>query len=76
MNAQQAQAVDISELLKKPYLNEQEVELLTGIKLWTLRHHRQNRRGIPYLKVGMRAIRYKTADVVAYMESTRISFDA
>jgi hypothetical protein len=33
------------------------------------------RKGLPYLKVGGRSIRYKTEDVIAFMEGRRISFD-
>ena len=65
---------DIGELVKKPYLLEVETSAITGRKLPTLRNDRFLRRGIPYLKVGKRSIRYKTADVLAYMEKTRISF--
>jgi len=67
---------DVTELLKKPYLTEQEVSKITGLALSTLRNQRHQRRGIPYLKIGGRAIRYKSADTTAYMEKHRISFDS
>ena len=66
---------NISELLEKPFLNEKETALLTGRALNTLRNERHLRRGIPYLKVGARSIRYKIQDVLTFMESRRISFE-
>ena len=42
--------MDINELLKKPYLNEKEVAVLTGRALSTLRNERHLRNGFPYLK--------------------------
>ena len=67
--------VNIGELLKKPYQNEMEVAALTGRAVSTLRNERHLRRGLPYLKIGKRSIRYKTADVLSFMEARRISFD-
>jgi len=67
--------INIGELLKKPYLNEFETAAVTGRAVSTLRNERHLRRGLPYLKVGKRSIRYKTADVTATMEARRISFD-
>jgi hypothetical protein len=66
---------NITELLKKPYLNEVEVAAITGRAVPTLRNERHLRRGLPYLKVSKRTIRYKTEDVTAFMESRRISFN-
>lgn len=66
---------NVSEFLKKPYLNEKEVAALTGRAVFTLRNERHLRRGLPYLKIGRRSVRYKVEDVVAYMEARRISFD-
>jgi len=62
------------ELLKKPYLKEQEVSEITGLAVQTLRNQRHVRKGIPYLKIGARSIMYKTADVVSFMERHRIAF--
>jgi hypothetical protein len=64
-----------AELLKKPYLNELEVAVLTGISLFTLRNQRFLRRGFPYYVVGVRTIRYKTDDIITGMEAKRISFN-
>ena len=72
---EKARVEDISELLKKPYLNEVEVAAITGRAVSTLRNERHLRRGLPYLKIGKRSIRYKTVDIIATMESRRISFD-
>lgn len=62
------------ELLKKPYLNEVEVAAVTGRAVSTLRNERHLRRGIPYLRVGRRSIRYKMEDIRSFMETRRISF--
>ena len=64
-----------NELLEKTYLNEKEVAAITGRAISTLRNERFMRKGLPYLKVGGRSIRYKTEDVVSYMEGRRITFD-
>lgn len=69
------ESLNIGELLKKPYWNEFEVAAITGRAVSTLRNERHLRRGLPYLKVSKRTIRYKNQDVVASMESRRISFD-
>lgn len=66
---------NISELLKKPYLNEMEVAAITGRAVSTLRNERFLRRGLPYLKIGKRSIRYKFSDVITAMEARRIVFD-
>jgi hypothetical protein len=66
---------NISELLKKPYLGEREVASLTARAVSTLRNDRHCRRGIPYLKIAGRSVRYKLQDVLTFMESRRISFD-
>ncbi|MBP8980591.1 MAG: hypothetical protein KBG09_05035 [Syntrophobacterales bacterium] len=70
-----APGFDVSELLKKPYLTESEAAAITGRSVFTLRNERHLRRGIPYLKISARSVRYKTADVIATMEARRISFE-
>ena len=69
------ESTNTGELLKKPYLNELEAAALTGRAVSTLRNERFLRRGLPYLKVGKRSIRYKTADVIATMEAHRVTFE-
>ena len=64
--------MDIGILLGKPYLNEKEAAAVTGRALSTLRNDRHLRRGIPYLVVGGRSIRYRAEDVVNFMERRRI----
>jgi hypothetical protein len=64
-----------SELLEKKYLNEKEVAAITGRAVSTLRNERFMRKGIPYYKVSNRTIRYKTEDVISFMEGHRITFD-
>jgi hypothetical protein len=67
--------INVSEILKKPYLNEFEVAAITGRAVSTLRNERFLRRGFPYLRIGKRSIRYKTPDIITAMESRRICFD-
>lgn len=69
------EGTNAGELLKKPYLNEAEVAAITGRAVSTLRNERHLCRGLSYLKVGGRSIRYKLQDVLIYMEKQRISFD-
>jgi predicted DNA-binding transcriptional regulator AlpA len=67
----------MKELLEKPYLNEKEVSAITGRALSTLRNDRFCRRNLPYYKVGTsgRSIRYKSEDVIKWVEGRRISFN-
>ncbi|MBP9014279.1 MAG: helix-turn-helix domain-containing protein [Smithella sp.] len=67
--------MDFGAIMTKPYLNELEVAALTGRAVSTLRNERFTRKGLPYLKIGGRSVRYKTEDVIAFMESRRITFD-
>jgi hypothetical protein len=69
------EGTNTGELLKKPYLNEMEVAAVTGRAVSTLRNERHLRRGLPYLKVSKRTIRYKLQDVLSFMEGRRVSFD-
>lgn len=63
------------ELLKKKYLNEKEAAAIMRKAVSTLRNDRHLRRGLPYLKIGKRSIRYKTDDVIETMERQRVCFD-
>lgn len=64
-----------NELLNKPYLNEHEVSAITGLSVQTLRNNRHMRRGITYYKISKRLVRYKTEDIITFMERQRISFE-
>ena len=68
-------SISIGELLKKPYLNEFEVSAITGRAVSSLRNERHLRRGLAYLKVSKRTIRYKNQDVIDFMEGRRITFN-
>lgn len=59
---------------KAQWLNEHQVSEITGIAAQTLRNHRYHRKGIQYSKVGGR-VYYKLADVEAFMDSHRITFN-
>jgi len=56
---------------EQQYLTDTQVSELTGIGLSTLRNHRVKKVGMSYIKYG-RAVRYKKADVIAYMDAHRI----
>lgn len=66
--------MDENEIMKKPYLTEKDTSQLTDRAVSTLRNDRFLRRGIPYLKIGKRSVRYRLQDVLEYMEANRISF--
>lgn len=67
--------MEACELMKRPYLDEKQAAVLTGLAVTTLRNQRHLRKGLPYLKVGARSVRYRTVDLIAYMESKVIAFD-
>ncbi|OPY88820.1 MAG: hypothetical protein A4E71_00216 [Smithella sp. PtaU1.Bin162] len=69
------QIAPANELLNKPFLNEFEVSAITGRAVSTLRNDRHLRRGLPYLKVSKRSIRYRTPDVMNFMEARLITFN-
>jgi len=75
LNKKRHEIAPANELIKKPFLNEFELAAITGRAVSTLRNERFMRKGLPYLKVGGRSIRYKSEDVIAFMEGRRISFD-
>lgn len=64
-----------NDLSVKKYLNEKEVAEITGRAVSTLRNERFLRKGLPYLKIGGRSIRYLTQDVADFMEARRVTFD-
>lgn len=57
---------------ERKWINEKEVEEMTGRKLPTLRNDRFLGRGLPYTKMG-KSVRYAIEDVIQFMESRRIS---
>jgi len=69
------QIAPANELIKKQFLNEFEVSAITGRAVSTLRNDRHLRRGLPYLKVSQRSIRYRTPDVMNFMEARPITFE-
>lgn len=56
------------DLKKIRWLTENEVSLITGRALSTLRNERSQGRGLRYAKVG-KSVRYRLGDVVDFMES-------
>lgn len=57
--------------MRVEYLTEKEVSKITRFALPTLRSHRQEKIGIPFIKAG-RAVRYSINDVVNFMESRKV----
>jgi predicted DNA-binding transcriptional regulator AlpA len=55
------------------YVPESEVSRLTGLAVQTLRNHRHQKRGIPYVKMTSKAVRYSLDDVITYMEARKIT---
>ena len=67
--------MEVNEFIKKPFSeNEREVSAITGRALSTLRNDRFARRGIPYLKISKRSIRYRTPDVLNFYGSAAYHF--
>ena len=56
----------------KTYLTEQQVAEMTERAVGTLRNDRWMDRGIPFIRFG-RQVRYDLDDVIAFMESHRVS---
>lgn len=75
LNRKRREIAPANELIKKPFMNEFEVAAVTGRAVSTLRNERFLRKGLPYLKVSKRSIRYLTADVIKFMEARRIDFN-
>lgn len=71
-SAADAPAVKRNRSIPRIYLNEFEVEQMTGIPVSTLRKDRSKRTGIAYMPFP-RCIRYSVEDVIAYMESHKIN---
>ncbi|MBP7232489.1 MAG: hypothetical protein KBA28_11230 [Syntrophaceae bacterium] len=69
------QTAPANELIQKPFLNEVEVAAITGRAVATLRNDRHLRRGLPYLKISQRSVRYRTPDIMNFMEARPITFD-
>jgi hypothetical protein len=53
------------------YLTEKEVSGATKFSIQTLRNHRHESKGIPFLKIN-RSVRYLPRDVQTYMEQCRV----
>lgn len=62
------------DLKKIRWLTENEVSLLTGRSLSTLRNERSQGRGLRYAKVG-KSVRYRLSDVVDFMERCLVNVD-
>ena len=56
-------------------LTDAEVSAITGWAIQTLRKRRMRREGPPWLKIGS-AVRYRLADVEAYLDANRVDPEA
>jgi len=59
------------ELFNNRYITEKQVSAMTNLALSTLRNHRFNGVGIPYVKLD-KSVRYKLQDVIDYFEEHKI----
>ena len=57
--------------MRREYLTEREISILTGRALSTLRNDRQKGSGFSYVKWG-RFVRYRKKDVIEFMESRKV----
>ncbi len=57
--------------MDKVLFSEKEISAKFGISLGKLRNDRQNRQGMPYLKMG-KTVRYDPADCAAYLKACRV----
>jgi excisionase family DNA binding protein len=48
-------------------LTTEQAAARTGLSVNTLMKHRKQNRGMPFLRIGGRTVRYRTADVEAYL---------
>ncbi|MGQ0628150.1 MAG: helix-turn-helix domain-containing protein [Phycisphaerales bacterium] len=72
---QQPTPTTVPEQDRLQLLTETQVSDLLAIPLQTLRNHRSQRRGIPFVRLG-RAVRYKRADVLAYIDAGAVAMSA
>ncbi len=56
---------------EKQYINEHDAAKMTGLSVSTLRMHRYQAKGLPYIKVG-RSVRYDPERVQEYMQAREI----
>lgn len=54
--------------MNERYLTPKQVHAMIGRAVSTLSSDRTRRAGLPYYRLGKRAIHYKESDVVSYME--------
>jgi hypothetical protein len=54
------------------YLTEGEVATLLARSLSSLRNDRSLRRGLPFIKLGKKSIRYDIRDIEKYLDSCRV----
>ena len=52
------------------FLCEKKVALLLGLSVYTLQRDRSKSRGIPFVVIGSRTIRYRLSDVLAWAEAS------
>ena len=55
------------------YLTETQVSRLVGLSRKTLQKARYEGTGIPFVRIGKRAVRYRVEEVEAYLEACRLT---
>jgi len=60
--------------VRRVNVKEQEVAEITALSLSKLRQDRCYGRGIPFMKLG-KAVRYDLADVYAFLDKSKVTFD-
>ncbi|MCM8857111.1 MAG: hypothetical protein LC541_18265 [Candidatus Thiodiazotropha sp.] len=68
LNNEQQSAIPEDSVL----LTETEVSNITGYSARTLQHHRQNRRGIPFVRLSHNKVRYRPSDVWSHIDNLRV----
>ncbi|XDZ68971.1 helix-turn-helix domain-containing protein [Alphaproteobacteria bacterium LSUCC0226] len=54
------------------YLTPKQAAEFLGVSIHTLQNQRVQRVGPPFIKIRNRLIRYKLADLIAYLEKNRV----
>ena len=62
-------------IVEDRYVTEKVASEISGLKVQTLRNHRYSRKGIPYVRVGRRCIRYSVRDIFSFMEKRKIKIE-
>lgn len=62
----------VREIQLEPLLDEKQLARITRQSLASIRRDRQFGRGVPFIRVGQKLVRYDPADVRAYLAGRKI----